>query len=670
MSTYKRVLAYIKPFWKHLSASVLFTIGYAVLNGVSIYMIIPLLDTLFQGNGTQTQIKTVSPSISAPVTNWFSQTFDDIIGIVKGYIFSGDTQSILLKICILIIILFFLKNVFGYLQAYFLAFVEQGMIRNLRNEAYMHLHRLPMSFFKNEKTGNLISRIMNDVNVVQASVSAVFLNLIREPLTILVFLGIAVSISWRLTLFSLLVLPFSIGIISWIGLILRKQSGLLQQEMADITTTLHETITGVKIVKAFGMENYENKKFKAQTQKFFRLVLKITRIRNTASPVTEFLSVVVGGAMIYFGGQLVLFDKTLKPSEFLVFLMAIFQMMPPIKELSSVNNRIQESSAAADRVFEILDTEPRIKNVENPLPLNDFNDTIEFQNVSFHYDDSEELVLDTINLKVKKGNVIAIVGSSGAGKTTMVDLLPRFYDPTKFQNVSFHYDDSEELVLDTINLKVKKGNVIAIVGSSGAGKTTMVDLLPRFYDPTSGKVLFDGTDIKSARLEDLRKLMGIVTQETVLFNESVKSNIAYGIDDCAEQKLFDAAKAANAHNFIMELPHGYETIIGEKGTKLSGGQRQRLAIARALLKNPPIMILDEATSALDNESEVLVQEAIERLMHDRTTFVIAHRLSTIRNADRIIVLDRGRIVQDGKHDQLLNQENGIYKKLYELQFRV
>lgn len=616
MTTYKRVLTYIKPFWKHLSASVLFTIGYAVLNGVSIYMIIPLLDTLFKSNAAQTQTTVVNTSINTPVTNWLSKIVDNIVTSAKDYIFSGDTQTILLKICILIIFLFFLKNIFGYLQAYFLAYVEQGMIRNLRNEAYIHLHRLPMSFFKNEKTGNLISRIMNDVNVVQASVSAVFLNLIREPLTILVFLGIAVSISWKLTMFSFLVLPFSIGIISWIGLILRKQSGFLQQEMADITTTLHETITGVKIVKAFGMENYENKKFKTQTQKFFRLVLKITRIRNTATPVTEFLSVVVGGAMIYFGGQLVLFDHAIKPSEFLVFLMAIFQMMPPIKELSSVNNRIQESSAAADRVFEILDVEPRIKNIENPFPLKEFNDKIEFQ------------------------------------------------------NVSFHYDDSDELVLDSINLNVKKGNVIALVGSSGAGKTTFVDLLPRFYDPTGGKILFDGTDIRSVRIEDLRKQMGIVTQETVLFNESVKSNIAYGIDDCSDKKLFDAAKAANAHNFIMELLHGYDTIIGEKGTKLSGGQRQRLAIARALLKNPPIMILDEATSALDNESEVLVQEAIEHLMHDRTTFVIAHRLSTIRNADRIIVLDKGKIVQDGKHDKLLGEEKGIYKKLYELQFRV
>jgi subfamily B ATP-binding cassette protein MsbA len=416
-------------------------------------------------------------------------------------------------------------------------------------------------------------------------------------------------------LFSLVVLPFSLIIISYIGIVLRKISGLLQQKMADITNNLHETITGVKIVKAFGMEKYENKKFFDETNKYFKLSLKITRIRNIASPATEFLSVIVGVVIIYFGAQLVLVDKSISASQFFGFLLAIFQLMPPVKELSSVNNRIQESSAAADRIFEILDTEPRIKNIENPIVVEDFKDSVEFQ------------------------------------------------------NVTFMYDDSEEPVLDGINIKVKKGNVIALVGSSGAGKTTMVDLLPRFYDPIDGKILLDGIDIKKIRIEDLRRLMGIVTQETVLFNESARSNIAYGLSECPEEKIIEAAKAANAHNFIMELPHKYDTIIGEKGTKLSGGQRQRISIARAILKNPPIMILDEATSALDNESEVLVQEAIERLLHDRTVFVIAHRLSTIRNADRIIVLDRGKIVQDGKHDQLLEDQNGIYKKLYELQFR-
>ncbi|MBA4405877.1 ABC transporter ATP-binding protein [bacterium] len=616
MKTYYRVLQYIKPYRKHLSASVLFSILYALLNTVSVYMLIPLLNTLFQEKGAmKPQPKTLTQTIDTPVGNWFSKIVNDVSDSFKHYVFSGTDREVLLKICFLILLAFLLKNIFGYLQAYFLAFVEQGMIRDLRNQSYVHLHKLPMSYFKNEKTGNLISRITNDVNVVQSSVSAVFLNMIREPLTIMFFLGLAISISWRLTLFSLVVLPFTIGIISWIGLILRKQSGFLQEKMADITTTLHETITGVKIVKAFGMEEYENRKFRAQTQSFFKLVLKMARIRNVASPLTEFLSVVVGGAMIYYGGELVLVDKTLNASEFIVFLLAIFQMMPPIKELSSVNNRIQESSAAAERVFEILDTEPAIRNVESPVSVSEFNDKIEFK------------------------------------------------------NVSFHYDDDDELVLNGINLSVEKGNVIAFVGSSGAGKTTCVDLLPRFYDPTSGRILLDGIDIKEIRLENLRKLMGIVTQETVLFNESVKSNIAYGVDDCSEEKLIDAAKAANAHNFILELPHGYETIIGEKGTKLSGGQRQRLSIARALLKNPPIMIFDEATSALDNESEVLVQQAIERLMTERTTFVIAHRLSTIRNADRIIVLDKGEIVQDGKHDELLLEEKGIYKKLYELQFR-
>ncbi|MDX9923126.1 MAG: ABC transporter ATP-binding protein [Ignavibacteriaceae bacterium] len=614
MKTYSRLLRYLKPYKKQISLSMLFTVLFSLLNGASVYLTIPLLDTLFN---KKEAVNVVSKNHIPEKLNFISQIFDNIKNFFSDWIFSGTTIDTLMKICILILITFFLKNVSGYLQAYFLAHVEQGVIKDIRNEAYRHLHKLPMSYFKNEKTGNLISRITNDVNVVQTSISAVFLNLIREPLSIVVFLGIAISISWKLTLFSFVILPFSLIIISWIGLKLRKHSGFLQEKMADITTVLHETITGVKIVKAFGMEEYENKKFMEQTRGFFKLSLKMVRIRNTAAPVTEFLSVVVGVLIIFFGAQLVLVENTIKASEFLGFLFAIFQLMPPIKELSSVNNRIQESSAAADRIFEILDTEPRIKNNDDSIGFRDFNGNMEFDNVSFHYDDA----------------------------------------------------DKDDTVLNNISFSIKKGEIIALVGSSGSGKTTLVDLIPRFYDPTSGQIKIDGIDIKKIRLEDLRKLMGIVTQETVLFNESIIKNIAYGLEKYPEEEIINAAIAANAHEFILHLPLKYETIIGEKGIKLSGGQRQRISIARALLKNPPIMIFDEATSALDNESEVLVQEAIERLMIDRTTFVIAHRLSTIRNADRILVLDKGRIVQDGKHDQLLEDHSGLYRKLYELQFR-
>ncbi|RMD48117.1 MAG: ABC transporter ATP-binding protein [Ignavibacteria bacterium] len=613
-NTYLRILKYVKPYTVHLSLSVVSTIIYALLNGASVYLTIPLLDTLFQESLNEPAKVVKQSSSSTIMPDWLNNFIDQISQAFHDYIFSGDTTEILLKICALILFAFLGKNIFGYLQAYFLAYVEQGVIKDIRNSAYRHLHKLPMSYFKNEKTGNLISRITNDVNIIQQSVSAVFLNLIREPLTIIVFLGIALSISVNLTVFSFVILPFSLAIIGYIGKILRKQSTVIQQKMADITTILHETITGVKIVKAFGMEEYENSKFIRETNKFFRLVLKMVRVRNIASPTTEFLSVVVGVVLVFYGGRLVLVEHSLKASEFLGFLFAIFQLMPPIKELSSVNNRIQESSAAGDRIFEILDTVPSIQDKDDAKEISSFEKSIEYR------------------------------------------------------NVSFHYDDSEELVLKNINFMVNRGEIIAFVGSSGAGKSTLVDLLPRFYDPTEGQILLDGIDLRDIKLSSLRKMMGIVTQETVLFNESVKQNIAYGLGDFPIEKIIEAAKAANAHRFIIELPNGYDTIIGEKGTKLSGGQRQRISIARALLKNPPIMIFDEATSALDNESEVLVQEAIERLMHDRTTFVIAHRLSTIRNANRIVVLENGEIVQMGKHEELLKQEDGVYKKLYDLQF--
>ncbi len=627
MKTYFRIISYIKPYKKYVVLSVASTIIFALLNGASVYLTIPLLSTLFQENGMEQtatdiavtpeseNINSVDQTDSGIIPDWLSNFVNNISESFNNFVFQGSIDEVLLKIVLLILLAYFGKNVFAYLQAYFLAYVEQGVIKDIRNDAYSHLHKLPMSYFKKEKTGNLISRITNDVNVVQQSISVVFLNMIREPLTIIVFLGIALSISPKLTLFSLIIVPVSVLIIVWIGLKLRKQSTIIQEKLADITSVLHETISGVKIVKAFGMEEYENGKFREQTEKFFRMFLKMVRIRNAASPITEFLSVIVGVVIVYYGGKLVLEEHAIKASEFMGFLLAIFQLMPPIKELGSINNRIQESSAAGDRIFEILDTKPNIFDKENATEIKEFNDSIEYKNVYFKYEDSDELILENISFKVKKGEVIAFVGSSGAGKSTLCDLLPRFYDPYK------------------------------------------------------GAIYLDGIDIKDIKIKSLRKLMGIVTQETILFNETVRNNIAYGLEDYPMEKIIEAAKAANAHEFIMQLPKGYDTIIGERGSKLSGGQRQRISIARALLKNPPIMIFDEATSALDNESEVLVQEAIENLMVDRTTFVIAHRLSTIRNSDRILVLEKGRIVQDGKHEELIADVNGIYKKLYELQFR-
>ncbi len=616
MKTYLRILKYAVPYWKHLTVSIFCTVLYAVFNGVSVYLTIPLLDTLFQ---QQTRKEVVQQTVSNPAAgflpDWVTKTGNDISQKFHEIILSGDKIDALVRICALVLIAFILKNIFGYLQAYFLAHVEQGTMKDMRDAAYKHLHKLPMSYFKKERVGNLISRITNDVNIVQTSISAAFLNMIREPLSIIVFLGIAISISWQLTLLALVILPFSMFVITWIGLKLRKQSYVIQEKMADITSILQETISGVKIVKAFGMEKYENKKFMDETKNFFRLMLKIVRVRNSSSPITEIISTVVGVVIIYFGGLLVLKEQSLTASEFMGFLFAIFQLMPPIKELSSVSNRIQESSAAGDRVFEIIDTQPNIKDSQNAIEL-----------AGFH-------------------NLITL------------------------DHVSFHYEDSTDLVLNDVSFTVNRGEIVALVGPSGGGKSTLVDLIPRFYDPTDGKILIDNTDIRTVKIESLRKLMGIVTQETFLFNESVKNNIAYGLGDYPFEKIVEAAKTANAHNFITQMPEGYDTVIGERGVKLSGGQKQRLSIARALLKNPEIMIFDEATSALDNESELLVQEAIERLMINRTTIVIAHRLSTIRNATRIIVLDKGRVIQAGRHNELIKDNNGLYKKFYEMQFR-
>ncbi len=614
MTVYRRVLGYVHPYRKRLALSILCAIGFSVFSGVSIYLTIPLLETLFNKTPTRAEPAAVS-SASSLIPEWVIAARNSISQWFQQLVFGASVEDSLLNICIVIVLAFFFKNLFGYLQSNLMTHVEQGLIKDLRNHLYRHIHQLPLAYFTNERTGNLISRIINDVNVVNSGISATFYTLIREPLLLIVYLIICLTLSWKLTLIAFVVFPFILLIISNVGKRVRRESRFVQEGMADITSVLHETISGVKVVKAFAMEEFENKKFERENENFFRTLLRITRIRNIASPTTEFLSSLAGGAIIWYGGMQVLSAESMKASEFLGFLFAMFQLMPPIKELSSVNNRIQEANAAGQRVFEILDTEPNIRNLPGARELRDFTSVLEFKDVSFHYNEG---------------------------------------DP----------------VLRNINFQIKKGEVVAIVGPSGSGKSTLVDLVPRFYDPIAGSISIDGADLRQLSVKSLREKIGIVTQETILFNDTVRNNIAYGLDDCPMERVIAAAKAANAHAFIQDMPKGYESVIGERGVKISGGERQRLSLARAILKNPPILILDEATSALDTQSEILVQQAIENLMSGRTSIVIAHRLSTVQHADKIIVIDGGRIVETGAHDKLLKNIDGLYKKLYELQFRV
>ncbi len=611
MTVYWRVLKYAKPYSRYLGFSLLASILYSLFSAVSIYLLIPLLETLFK----QAPKTTVGGSRGdSLIPSWLLDAKDWAVDQFQGFVFSGTTRQSLFRIVIVILVAFLLKNLFGYIQSMLTTYVEQAMGRDIRGALYRHLHQLPLSYFSGERTGNLISRIMNDVTVVNSGISASIYTLIREPLLIVAYLSICLLISWQLTLLAFVVFPLVLLIITWVGKRVRRESGKIQERLADVTSVLYETISGVKVVKAFGMETFENKKFAREIQRHFRTVVNIAGIRNLASPTTEFLTAVGGGAIIWFGGLQVLSSESMKASEFLGFLFAMFQLMPPIKEISSVNNRIQEASAAGARVFSILDTEPNIKDAPNPVTVSTFEREIVMENLCFGY-------------------------------------------------------SADTMVLIDINAVIQKGEVVAIVGPSGSGKSTLVDLVPRFYDVTEGSIRIDGVDVRQISIESLRSLIGVVTQETILFNDSVRNNIAYGHPEVPDEKLVEAAKAANAHGFILNLSDGYETIIGDRGIKLSGGERQRLSLARAILKNPPILILDEATSALDTESELLVQEAIEKLMKGRTSIVIAHRLSTIQHADKIMVIEGGRIREVGNHQDLVNEQGSLYKKLYDMQFR-
>jgi subfamily B ATP-binding cassette protein MsbA len=605
MSLFKRVFKYVKPYTKELILANTFTILVVIFSLLSVMMLFPFIDLLF--NDTP---KVVSEK---EITSIFD--LKDIITVYFAEIlFKFDKLDVLKYLCLLILLTFFLKNFFTYLQTYFMSVVEQGILKDLRFDLYKHYLELPLSFYTDEKKGNLISRIINDVQIVKDSLIAVVNSLFRDPPSFIVYSVVLFIFNWKLTLIIFLLAPVSAIILSKIGNSLKRGSTRSQEKISDITSTLDETLGAIRVVKAFGMEDYEKNKFEKENNTYFNLLVRLSRKRALSSPISEFIGVITIVIILYFFGTEIIQGKSdMSPGAFIFYLAIFFQMMPSLKLFGQMFNSYKEGTAAAERVFGLLDTGSTIVDSPNAITLKEFNNGIEFKNASFKYE---------------KG----------------------------------------EYVLEDINLNIDKGNIIAIVGPSGAGKSTMVDLIPRFSDLTEGNLFFDGKNLKDIKIESLRKIMGIVTQETILFNDTIRNNIAYGESEIPIEQIIEASKAANAHKFITSIETGYDTIIGDRGVKLSGGERQRLSIARALLKNPPILILDEATSSLDTESEILVQQAIERLMQGRTSIVIAHRLSTIQNADTIVVLNKGKIVETGTHQQLL-LTSGLYKKLYDMQFR-
>jgi len=635
LSTYVRMLRWIRPYLGRVIVSVVFTILFSLLSSASIVMVQPVLKALF-GDATPTALvprATTAPADTTAVSPGGGDDaaaagadalamIKDPVGLratldrwrlqLEAFLLRGTRAEALWRSVWVFFFIFLAKNITQYFSNILTTYVAQRVVKDMRDALFRQYTRLPLSFYHRYRAGELISRATNDVQIANKCVNVSFTNLIRDPVMIVGFLGVCLYISWKLTLVALLVLPLSTGVIVRIGKRLRRYSYRQQERLANLTSVLQETVYGIRVVKAFAMEAFENRKFLRESDRHFSEIYKIARMQRLSSPLSEQLSVLVGLFILWYGGRQVLVEGALSASLFLTFMFSLFSLVKPIKELGQVNNSLQEGVAAADRIFEVLD--------------------------------------------------VAAEPADDRGRE-----LPPVRGEVEFQDVSFGYVAGEP-VLRHIDLKVAPGEVIALVGSSGAGKSTLVDLIPRFYEPDSGRVLIDGQDIRDFSLASLRRAMGIVTQEVILFHDTIRANIAYGLGDPEQAAVEAAARAANAHDFITQLPRGYDTLIGDRGTRLSGGQRQRLSIARAILKNPPILILDEATSALDTESEQLVQEAIDRLVRDRTTFVIAHRLSTIQNADRIHVLRRGEIVETGAHAELLDR-GGVYADLYNLQFR-
>lgn len=607
MKTFKRLFKYIAHFKGYLGCVCIFATLSTLFSLISFAFFIPIFEILFKTK----EFVAVQPE-RLSFTNISGQAIkDNFYYYLNNIVSQYDAKTALIYVVLIIIALFFLKDLFRYLTSFYISPIRQGVLRIFRNELYHKLLILPLSFYSKRKKGDILARMTSDIQEIESSVMSSLEIFIIEPITIIFYIITLIIISPKLTVFALILMPVSGYIIGKIGSTLKGYANKGQSKLGSLISTIEESIDGIRIIKGFNAIDHSNESFQKKNNDYTNTMVKLLRIRDAASPLGEFLGVCLVVAAVCYGGTLVLSEQSTLPASALIFYIIIFsQLLPPIKSISKSYSDVKKGAASMERINEILQADEVIVECENPADISSFNSKIEFSNVSFRYED--------------------------------------------------------QYVLRNLNITFEKGKKIAIVGSSGAGKTTIINLMPRFYDCTEGEISVDGIPLKSLKINKLRELFGIVTQDTILFNDTILANIAFGLDNCSREEIIKAAEMANAHDFIINLPEGYDTIIGDRGAKLSGGQRQRISIARALLRNPQILLLDEATSSLDTEAEKAVQDALEKLMQSRTSIVIAHRLSTIVNSDLILVMDNGKIVEQGTHKELYSQ-NGLYSRLCNMQ---
>ncbi|REG90545.1 ABC transporter ATP-binding protein [Algoriphagus antarcticus] len=608
MKTYLRILSYAKPYGKFVPTYIIYAFLSIVFGLLNFTLLKPLFDVIFEQVDPESLAKYIEKPEFSFSLEYFSHLFNyNFLQVAEEH----GKMGTLYYVCAIIVVSVFLANLFTYLAGVVLAKVRATVIKRMRMDIFGQVSKLHIGYFSNERKGDLMSKMTNDVQEVENTIVQSLRVVFREPMTIILYFSVLFFMSPKLTIFTILIIPITGAIIGGITKRLKKKAVQSQESLGRIVNILDETLGGMRVIKAFNAELFMRGKFDQETDYYAGVNVNMARKNELASPISQFLGVfVVAGILVYGGGLVLSGNSDLGASDFITYIIIFTQVLNPAKEISRAVSSIQRGIASAERIFTVVDTPSQISSPVNPAVLSSFEKSVEVKNVSFAYQDA--------------------------------------------------------IVLKNINFTLNRGKTIALVGPSGGGKSTLADLVPRFYDPTEGDILLDGKNLKDFNLKDLRSLMGIVTQESILFNDTVFNNIAFGVEGASEKQVVEAAKIANAHEFIETMEDGYQTSIGERGSKLSGGQRQRLSIARAVLKNPPILILDEATSALDSESEFLVQEALTKLMSNRTTLVIAHRLSTIQHADEILVIERGEIVQRGTHSDL-SQIDGLYQKLSSIQ---